>query len=214
MSNIVNDSNTETLLETTSADGGLDVVGQQDEANVIEIKGDADVGIIGGQENDVITTGAGDAAVFTGDGNDLIMGGTGGDVFRGGEGNDEIFGGIGADTLLGGEGDDILVSGRGQTVDEDGNLLDVPVGDVMSGGTGNDIFRFVADEIGTGVDLITDFKDDDFADTIRIFGVGADADIQYENGIVSVNGQDLVDIGEGQDITTDYDEDSDSWSLF
>ena len=209
MSNIVDANNTESLLETTSADGGLDVVGQQEEANVIEIRGDADVGIIGGQMDDVITTGAGDAAVFTGDGNDEIMGGTGGDIFRGGEGDDEIFGGIGADTLLGGEGDDILVSGRGG-LDDDGN----PIGDVMKGGTGNDIFRFAADEIGTGVDLITDFKDDGFDDTIRIFGVGSDADITYENGVVSVDGQDLVDIGTGQDVTIEYNEDKDSWDLF
>lgn len=203
MSSIVSPENTDLLTQVESPDGGLDVVGQQDEENIIEILGDAPVGIVGGSLNDVITTGAGDAQVFTGDGDDSIMGGNGDDIFRGGAGDDVIRSGLGADVLIGGEGNDILRGGLGG-VDEDGNSM----GDTLKGGTGEDVFEFAASELGTGVDKIVDFQADGFEDKIRIFGVGEDGSVTYdaETGLVSINGQEAIDIGKGLDINPEDDE--------
>ncbi|MCC0175416.1 hypothetical protein I4641_00275 [Waterburya agarophytonicola K14] len=210
MSTIVSPENTDFLQETPNADGGINVVGQQGEENIIEIKGDAKVGINGGSMMDMITTGAGDAKVFAGGGDDVITGGAGDDTFRGGIGDDIIKGGVGADFIAGGAGNDVLIGGFGG-FDDDGN----PVGDTLRGGTGDDIFQFVAAELGTGVDTIVDFKDDGFADTIKIFGLGATDSVDYntENGIVSVNGQEAIDIGGGQDVTIEFNADKDSWEL-
>ena len=210
MSSIVADNNTDSLLETTSPDGGLQVVAQQEEKNIIEIKGDDKLGGIGGLLEDEITTGAGDATVYTGDGNDMIAGGNGNDIFRGGEGDDVIKGGLGNDTLLGGEGDDVIRSGmaaKPTTPEAATSLVDegeMPIADVLKGGSGADIFEFSASEFGSGtIDKIVDFKDDDFADTIKIFGVGAEGSVTYDDGtgIVSVNGNLAIDIGAGQDVS-------------
>ena len=203
MSSIVSPDNTDLLTQVEGPDGGLDVVGQQDEENIIEIKGDAEVGIVGGSLNDVITTGAGDAQVFTADGDDFIMGGNGDDIFRGGAGDDTIIGGLGADVLIGGEGNDILRGGLGG-VDEDGN----PMGDTLKGGAGDDVFEFAAFESGTGFDKIVDFQADGFEDKIRIFGVGENGSVTYdaETGLVSINGQEAIDIGKGLDINPEDDE--------
>ncbi|MDJ0595782.1 MAG: calcium-binding protein [Pleurocapsa sp. MO_226.B13] len=214
MSHIVSPDNTESLLETPTADGGLHVVAQQDEENIIEIKGDAEVGIVGGKLADTITTGAGDAAVFTGDGEDVITGGTGDDIFRGGEGDDVIRGGLGADIIIGGAGNDILRGGRGG-VDADGN----PMGDILKGGSGDDIFEFAASEFEDGsMDEIVDFKADGFADTIKIFGVGSTEEgaVTYDadTGMVSINGQEAIDIGMNQDVEFKTNEDNDTWELF
>lgn len=212
MSSIVSEDNTPSLLETTSPDGGLEVVAQQDEENIIEIKGDAEVGIIGGDLADTITTGAGDASVFTGDGADMITGGTGDDIIRGGEGDDIIRGGLGADIILGGAGDDVLRSGFGG-MDEDGN----PIGDTIKGGSGDDIFEFAISEFEDGsMDKITDFKAGMDADTIKIYGVGEDGTVTYDptSGMVSINGQEAIDIGEGQDVGFKTNEDNDTWELF
>ena len=223
MSSIIGSENTDSLLETTSEDGGLEIVGQQSENNIIEIKGDAEVAIVGGLLNDEITTGAGDATVYTGDGSDMIMGGNGSDIFRGGEGDDTIMGGLGNDTLLGGEGNDIIRSGMGEmstTPEATLNRTDaseISVADVLKGGSGADIFEFSANEFGNGtIDQIVDFKDDDFADTIKIFGVGVDGDVSYDDstGIVSVNGDAAIDIGAGQDVSFKVNEDNGTWSLF
>lgn len=210
MSHIIGDNNSESLLETTTSDGGLQVVAKQDEKNIIEIKGDSEVGIIGGSSEDKIITGAGDANVYTGDGNDEIIGGNGSDIIRGGEGDDVILGGLGNDVLLGGEGNDILRGGMGAMSDtpdpvtsstEDGGMS---IADILKGGSGADIFEFSASEFQDGViDKIVDFKEDGFADSIKVFGVGADGNVTYDSdtGIVSVNGNAAIDIGAGQNIS-------------
>lgn len=202
MSNIIGDNNTESLLETTGADGGLEVVGQQEQENTIEIKGDATVEILGGELNDKITTGAGDATVFTGDGNDMIVGGNGDDIFRGGDGDDVIRGGLGNDTILGGDGNDVLRGGFGA--------------DVLKGGDGDDIFEFSASEFdGSYLDEIVDFKDGGFDDSIKIFGVGVDGNVEYDSttGIVSVNGNDAINIGMDKDVSFEINEDNGTWDL-
>lgn len=65
----------------------------------------------------------------------IIWGNSGDNILRGGAGNDTLFGGYsGDDKLFGGQGDDIL-KGRGR----------------MTGGTGNDVFKF------DGSTVVTDF---------------------------------------------------------
>ena len=202
MSSVIGENNTDFLLETTSPDGGLEVVAQQDEENIIEIKGDAEVGIIGGSMVDTITTGAGDAIVFVGDGNDMIMGGNGDDIFRGGDGDDVIRSGLGDDIVIGGEGKDILRGGLGA--------------DTLKGGSGDDIFEFSAKEFeDDSMDKIMDFKDDDFADAIKIFGVGVDGNVDYnsDTGMISVNGKTAIDVGANQDITIEMNEENGTWDL-
>lgn len=231
MSSIVSPENTTLLQEAFSPDGGLDVVGQLNQENEIKITGDAPAGIIGGALKDTVTTGAGDADVFTGDGNDIIFGGNGDDILRGGDGDDQIRGGLGADFLSGGSGDDTLRGGL-PAIDQDGNLLpildgdDNPildedgnqlVGDTLNGGSGNDVFEFTVSEFESGiVDTIEDFKADGDADMIKIFGTGAaDASVTYDanTGVVSINGEEAIKVGEGLDITVEQNE-NDNWELF
>ena len=241
MSSTVLDNSSEFLFESTSANGGLQVVAQQDQENIIEIEGDAELGITGGGLKDTINTGAGDAIIFAGGGDDMVMTGNGNDIVRGGDGDDLIATGSGADVLIGGEGNDILRSGKAAldadgkamgmlnekgelvlpTTEDDESLAEASpaqlYGDVLKGGSGDDIFQFSADEFMDGVvDKIVDFKDDDFADTIQILGVGAEGNVTYDDqtGIVSVNGTEAIDIGAGQDVDFKANEDNDNWTLF
>ena len=217
-------------LVTPGPDGGLQVVVEQGEENIIQIKGNGEVGVTGGSLKDEITTGAGDAIIFGGGGDDIITTGNGNDVVRGGDGDDMLVSGNGADVLLGGAGNDILRSGKA-AMDEDGNSMAIlnekgqivendpesAYGDVLKGGTGDDIFQFNAAEFEDGVvDKIVDFKDDGFADTIKIFNVGADGKVSYDNetGIVSVNGNKAIDIGAGKEVDFKDNEDGDTWDLF
>ena len=188
----------------------LEIVGQQGEENIIEVKGDSPITLFGGSLNDEITTGAGDASVFGGDGNDLIQGGIGDDIFLGGEGDDIISSGLGADFVFGGAGDDTIRGGL------PGMDLDNPIGDTLDGGAGADVFEFALDEFVSGaVDEIVDFQADEFADSIRIFGVG-DGSVSYnaDTGIVSVNDQEAIDIGTDLDVEATREDDSDTWELF
>lgn len=125
----------------------------------------------GGRGNDRVRGGTGDDRVAGGLGNDHLIGDAGDDVLSGGEldlpgpgdddlldggsGHDLLLGGAGRDRMLGGTGDDELVGGRGLELD------------IMTGGTGADVFvfrgkiAFLPDyETGVGAgnrDKITDF---------------------------------------------------------
>ena len=231
MSYVIDESSTgESLFITPDVDGGLEILAKQDEENILKIKGDGEVGFTGGSLKDEVTTGAGDAIIYTGSGNDIVTTGNGNDVIRGGDGDDMLRGGLGADVLIGGEGNDILRGGMAAR-DENGNSMAIldekgkivedgsepAFGDVLKGGTGNDIFQFSAAEFEDGVvDKIVDFKDDGFADTIKIFGVSADANVSYDEqtGIVSVNGNEAIDIGTGKNVDFKADEETDTWDLF
>jgi Ca2+-binding RTX toxin-like protein len=79
--------------------------------------------------NDTIRAGAGDDTVTAGAGHDSVDGGTGNDLLTGGAGNDTLAGDAGDDTLLGG------------------------AGDLLSGGDGDDVFRF--DRALTGATPLT-----------------------------------------------------------
>lgn len=188
----------------------LEIVAQQGLENIVEVKGDSPITIFGGAQVDEITTGAGDASVFGGDGNDTIMGGIGDDILQGGEGDDEIEGGMGADFIFGGAGNDTITSGL-PGMDSDGD----PMGDILSGGDGADVFEFAKAEFETGgTDQIVDFQADGFADTIKIFGVSEDVTYNANSGMVSIDGKEVIDIGEGLDIDVEQQGDSNTWELF
>lgn len=197
--------------QTTIAGVNLEFVAPQGEENIIEVTGDSPVTIFGGSVDDQITTGAGDASIFGGDGNDSIIGGAGDDIIQGGEGADLIESGPGADFVFGGAGNDTIVSGLAGGSESD------PIGDILRGGDGADVFEFAQGEFESGaVDQIVDFQADGFADFIRIFGV-TDGGVTYnpETGIVSINGQEVLDIGTGLDIDVQQQGgDSDTWELF
>ena len=230
MSAVFDYNNAESSLITSDPNGGLRILAEQDEENILKIKGDDEVGFTGGSLKDEITTGAGDANIYTGGGNDIVTTGNGNDVIRGGDGDDMLASGLGADVIIGGEGNDILRSGMAAR-DEDGNFIailnekgeivedgsEATFGDVVKGGTGNDIFQFSAAEFEDGVvDKIVDFKDDGFADTIKIFGVGADGNVSYDKqtGIVSVNGNEAIDIGVDRNVEFKTNKETDTWELF
>ena len=188
----------------------LEIIGQQGQENIIEVEGDSPITIIGGALADEVTAGAGDASIFGGDGNDTIMGGIGDDILQGGEGDDSIEGGMGADFIFGGAGNDTITSGL-PGMDSDGD----PMGDILSGGDGADVFEFAAKEFETGAtDQIVDFQADDFADAIRIFGVSEEVSYNANSGMVSIDGKEVIDIGEGLDIDVEQQGDSDTWELF
>ena len=201
MSSLIAPITTPFAQDLSDVDGGLDVVGQQGVENVIDIKGDAELGVVGGKLADTISTGAGDAIVFGGDGDDVITAGIGNDILRGGKGDDVIMGGKGDDTILGGKGDDTIKGGMGS--------------DFLKGGSGDDVFQFGVQDFADGaVDEIADFEPGELADVIKIFGA-ADATVAYnpETGMVSVDGQDVIDVGENLDIEATKN-DNDTWELF
>ena len=144
----------------------------------------------------------------------------GNDLLSGGEGEDTIEGGMGADFIFGDAGNDVLKGGL-PGMDSDGN----PMGDTLKGGAGDDIFEFVAgdgtnvvfNEFETGaVDEIVDFQNEG-ADYIRIFGVGEPSEISYdsETGMVSIDGQEAIDIGTGlEDLNINRVNGTDTWELF
>jgi Ca2+-binding RTX toxin-like protein len=109
--------------------------------------------IVGSAGADKIYGLAGDDSLQGGGGDDFIWGGIGNDTLKGEDGDDSLWGGDGNDMLIGGDGDDILYGEAGNDIIQGG-----AGNDRMTGGAGNDIFRFRADDIGTGtVDTITDF---------------------------------------------------------
>ncbi|MEM8673038.1 MAG: hypothetical protein AAGF83_04095 [Cyanobacteria bacterium P01_G01_bin.67] len=211
MSSIVTLETPGSTFDTTIVGENLEIVAQQGEENIIEAKGDSPITIFGGSLADDITTGAGDASVFGGDGNDSIMGGIGDDIIQGGEGADIINSGIGADFVFGGAGSDTIRGGLPGGSDNN------PMGDVLSGGDGADVFEFAKGEFDSGaVDQIVDFQADGFADFIRIFGV-TEGGVSYnpETGLVSINGKEAIDIGTGLDIDVKKEGgDSNTWELF
>lgn len=218
MSFIISENTTDSVVENFSEAGGLVLQpANAEEPLIIEVKGDAEAEITGGQLGDLITTGAGDAIIFSAEGDDEVLGGIGNDIIRGGDDDDIIKGGLGADLLIGGAGDDILNGGLGGE-DAEGN----PLGDTLKGGTGNDIFQFAVGPDGEfkdgEIDEIVDFKADGFADTIKLFGLGSTNPeaVTYdpETGMISINGQEAIDIGTDQEVSFKVSEDGDTWELF
>lgn len=164
--------------------------------------------IFGGTGNDIIYAGDGNDAVEGGFGNDRIFLGDGDDTYtpiedddadrgndfvRGGAGDDGVIDLSGSDTVYGDSGDDILATfGTGQTPDApdtiDGGAGDDALfgdnADVMTGGTGSDIFSIIKPANSPSEEvIITDFNTTD--DTLTLFVPDADSntetvDLRYD----------------------------------
>ncbi len=92
--------------------------------------------LTGGAGNDTLTGNALNNTLSGGGGNDVLTGNAGNDTLNGGDGNDTINTNGGADGVDGGTGDDIInFSGNGD-------------GTSATGGTGSNIFRFLAGVVG------------------------------------------------------------------
>lgn len=146
--------------------------------------------IHGGGGRDLVRGGSGDEFIFGGagrdrlkgnDGNDYIAGGGGNDRIAGNDGNDRLFGGAGADRLAGGSGNDRLMDGAGK-------------GDVLSGGSGSDVF-ILADDGAR--DRITDFEDGLDRIDLRAEGEMLFTDLEIskaESGLIVRYGDDSLHI--------------------
>lgn len=152
--------------------------------------------VFGDNLSNTIFTSAEDDSVFGFEGNDRIDSGAGNDFINGGAGNDIIRAGLGDDVLIGGDGNDILDGGAG-----DDNLFGGAGNDILEGGEGADTFIFDLED--TGFDVITDFTAGE--DTIFIQGAGANPTVDYDasTGIVFVNGQALIQLDPGLDVSGD-----------
>lgn len=157
-----------------------------------DIRGGAGQDILSGNSgNDTLSGGAGDDAVSGGSGNDTLNDGLGNDNYDGGsgfdtldfsnakagitidvskstatgQGNDtfksveSVVGSAFADTYKGSKNNDDFVGGDGDDV-----IRGLGGADTLTGGAGKDTFVWLAKDLGTGVDHITDFSKDDRLD--------------------------------------------------
>ncbi|MBE9169428.1 calcium-binding protein [Pleurocapsales cyanobacterium LEGE 06147] len=219
MSSILADFSTDPAIMESNSSMGLDIIGNDDQTNFFVIEGKGNDVIVGGNKTDFIKSGLGDDILIGGDGddildggagNDILNGGSGNDILRGGDGDDILIGGSGNDVLEGGDGDDILIGGDGNDVLRSGKGVDIVIG-----GTGKDIFEFFADDFVSGeVNQIVDFTSAE--DVIRFKGIGNDANVVYDSstGKVSVNGEDVLQLDPGLDLTVDDSDKNGNWELF
>lgn len=151
--------------------------------------------LYGQQGNDTIYGGVDNDTIYGGDGNDSLLGEAGNDVLYGGNGNDTISGGEGNDSIFGGAGEDIISGGAGV--------------DTLKGSAGDDTFVFSQDNAGE-VDKILDFTSGEDKIGLTGFGSITSNDVTYNqnSGILSVNGQQVADLGAG----TVFDKDND-WEI-
>lgn len=166
------------------ADAAGGILGGTDNVDTI-IGGEGDDVIYGKGGNDTITTGNGRNQVAAGKGNDVITGGDGKDFLAGQGGNDTINGGAGNDKIYGGlDTGEVIIDSAGVASLTDG-------GDVLTGGSGVDIFKY--SEKGSqndGADLITDFEDN--IDKLVLYGSyvltdvanGTFVDFDGEHGVI------------------------------
>lgn len=184
MSSILADGSYD-LYSTPNLLGGMDMYGAENQENDLSGTEESD-SIKGGNLNDIINGGNGFNYLNGQNGDDVINGGDDIDFILGGDGNDIINGGKGNDMIMGQAGDDIINGGEGN--------------DMIMGGSGNDTFVL---EFFDSVDTISDFNVDE--DKVRIKGVGANADVKYDEatGKLSVDGQDIADLGVGLEFDDD-----------
>ncbi|WP_415717692.1 LamG-like jellyroll fold domain-containing protein [Roseibium sp.] len=175
---------------------------------------DAGETIEGTEGADAINAGLGNDTVNGGDGNDVLQGGYGNDELNGGDGNDVLDGGHGEDILNGGDGNDLLISqsdGREGPVAYDadrdegdpyneltnGKLYPdqpIPADDVLTGGSGGDVFYFQT-LINAKERFIEEHTQDD--GNIRWHGVAG------ENANIHDHWVDQI----GNDVITDFNRD-------
>ncbi|MDJ0939049.1 MAG: putative Ig domain-containing protein [Woeseiaceae bacterium] len=133
--------------------------------------------ITAGAGDDFASGGAGNDVINVGSGDDIVQAGSGDDFVRGEDGDDNLDGGDGADILIGGEGVDILVGGAG-----DDELFGDARADQIFGGDGNDLISG-----GTTADFIE----------------GGDGNDTISGGGSSIDAQDIIRGGRGDDVFND-----------
>ena len=169
------------ISDGLNADGGLDIIGNDDVSNLIRIEdGTGEPGgdfIVGGSLDDIIISSGGDDTILAGAGDDFIAGGEGSDLIKGGEGDDIIRGGKGADYILGGEG--------------------------------MDIFDLQGDDFASGeIDRYLDFEGS-HTDALRISGVSEAVTYDSSTGEVKVGDDTVAYIGKDLDVdVTKLDDDT------
>ena len=169
------------ISDGLNADGGLDIIGNDDVSNLIRIEdGTGEAGgdfIVGGSLDDIIISSGGDDTILAGGGDDFIAGGDGSDLIKGEEGDDIIRGGKGADYILGGEG--------------------------------MDIFELQGDDFAAGeIDRYLDFEGS-HTDALRISGVSEAVTYDSGSGEVKVGDDTVAYIGKDLDVdVTKLDDDT------
>lgn len=158
--------------------------------------------IYGGEGNDLLYGGEGNDTIYGGVHNDTIYGGEGNDLIYGDEGNDALYGNAGNDTIYGGDGNDSIFGGAGDDMIYGGAGVDT-----LKGGEGADTFVFSQENAGE-VDKVLDFTSGEDKIALTGFGSITNENITYENGILSVNGQQVADLGAG----TEFDV-NDDWEI-
>ncbi len=158
--------------------------------------------LTGGEDNDTLVGDSGNDSLKGDRGVDSLSGGAGNDTLDGGYNNDIIFGGSDSDTVLGNIGNDLLSGDGGSDLLKGGDGVDTLIGgsgdDTLLGGSGNDVFQF---HTGTGLDTITDFRDNQ--DVLMIStatGLDSVADVLAvsaqvgRNVVVSISATDTITI--------------------
>lgn len=175
-------------------------------------KGAVDGWVSGGVRGDI-----GNDTIYGASGFDYIEGGGGADYIKGRAGDDRIFGEEGADTIRGNDGDDeingnqgtdLLFGGRGDDTIDGGSASDTIKGgngdDLLSGGTGTDVFIFGRN---SGVDEITDFKNNTDKLDLSAFAVSSRQDLTNAGAIIENGAGSIIDLtaigGDGEIMVED-----------
>ncbi len=150
--------------------------------------------LFGKDDDDSLFGSDGSDRLYGGNGNDGLYGQSGNDVLYGGNGNDFLYGYTGNDTIAGGAGDD-LINGSGFAYDDTTGSQSFGDGeiDVLTGGTGSDIFQLWGGSARSGINvyydssatsdyaLITDFNIDE--DSIALTNTSDEVgDVSYSLG--------------------------------
>ena len=211
MSSIINP--TTPLSSSLLTDGGLEIVGFEDQINRLVGSENADW-ISGGDLADIFNGDDGNDTIAGLEGDDDIHGEAGDDKLKGNEGNDSLHGGIGNDSLAGGDGNDLLLGGDGNDTINDGSgndTLEGGAGDdrlivrdganVLTGGAARDTFHFkFAEDIPEQTNEITDFQVEEDRIIIQSAEDNPNAEYDSETGRLSLNGQDIIQLDAGLNI--------------
>lgn len=143
--------------------------------------------LFGTFEDDSITATEGDDFVVAGFGNDVISGGSGIDFLYGEDGNDSAFGGADGDYIYGARGNDFISGEDGDDFLIGVDVLSPDAGageiDILTGGTGSDVF-YLAD-IGI-------FHQQSFYDSFGNSDFAVISDFNPFNDFILVNAQDNI----------------------
>jgi Ca2+-binding RTX toxin-like protein len=127
--------------------------GDLEHRNIAYLAGGSDYAT-GGDLTDNLSGGEGDDTLYGFGGDDRLEGGPGDDNLWGGDGADLLFSGSGLDYLNGGTGDDTLTFNQGAEA---------------SGSTGDDLFRFIGDDVVSGQTIV---QGDEGDDVVSIYSLG------------------------------------------